>query len=226
MSKSEQSSLVSFKTWLARRSQNASLQPIVRSAMSNHRQMQIPRCRNITSRLVCYTCRLLSFVQVLSRLARSNGSSRIQFESENSLLAPTQSETLFLLHMLRVCTYHHWFSPPDRRCSSPYHELPMPITKLRALLHFRMGSHVLPVEQGRFARPHIPRNLRRCTLCTTGAIGDERHFCFECPFLDGIRAQYADLYDSSGGAMRSFMWHKDQEDVSDCLTAILQLAET
>ena len=45
------------------------------------------------------------------------------------------------------------------------------------------------------------------------------------PFLDGIRAQYADLYDSSGGAMRSFMWHKHQEDVSDCLTAILQLAE-
>ena len=120
----------------------------------------------------------------------------------------------------------HWFSPPDRRCSSPYYELPMPITKLRALLHFRMGSHVLPVEQGRFARPHIPRNLRRCTLCTTGAVGDERHFCFECPFFDGIRAQYADLYDSSGGAMRSFMWHKDQEDVSDCLTAILQLAET
>ena len=42
-------------------------------------------------------------------------------------------------------------------------------------------------------------------------------FCFECPFFDGIRAQYADLYDSSGGALRSFMWHKDQEGVSDCL---------
>ena len=126
----------------------------------------------------------------------------------------------------KLCTYHRWFSPPDRRYSSPYYELPMPITKLRALLHFRMGSHALPVEQGRFARPHIPRNLRRCTLCTTGAIGDERHFCFECPFFDGIRAQYADLYDSSGGAMRSFMWHKDQEGVSDCLTAIFRLAET
>ena len=46
------------------------------------------------------------------------------------------------------------------------------------------------------------------------------------PIFDGIRAQYADLYDSSGGAMRSFMWHKDQEGVSDCLTAILRLAET
>ena len=110
--------------------------------------------------------------------------------------------------------------------STPYYELPMPITRLRALLHFRMGSHALPVEQGRFARPHITRNFRRCTLCNTGAVGDERHFCFEYPSFDGIRAQYADLYDSSCGAMRSFMWHKDQEGVSDCLTAILQLAET
>lgn len=99
-------------------------------------------------------------------------------------------------------------------------------TRLKALLHFRMGSHTLPVEQGRFARPHIPRKLRRCTLCTTGALGDERHFCFECPFFDGIRAQHADLYDSSGGAMRSFVWHKDQEGVFDCLTAIIRLAET
>ena len=45
-------------------------------------------------------------------------------------------------------------------------------------------------------------------------------------FLMELELQYAHLYDSSGGAMRSFMWHKDQEDVSDCLTAILQLAET
>ena len=36
----------------------------------------------------------------------------------------------------------------------------------------------------------------------------------------------ADLYDSSGGAMHSFVWHKDQEGMSDCLTALLQLAET
>ena len=72
--------------------------------------------------------------------------------------------------------------------------------------------------------PEIFAGAHTCTI--GGAIGDERHFCFGCPFFYGIRAQYANLYDSSGGAMRSFMWHKDQEGVSDCLTAILQLAET
>ena len=37
------------------------------------------------------------------------------------------------------------------------------ITKLRALLQFRWGFHALPIEQGRFSKPQVPRNLlRRC----------------------------------------------------------------
>ena len=42
----------------------------------------------------------------------------------------------------------------------------------------RMGSHALPVEQGRLAKPAVPRHLRRCTLCGTRALGDETAFCF------------------------------------------------
>ena len=97
----------------------------------------------------------------------------------------------------------------------------MPITKLRALLQFRMGSHALPVEQGRFARPVIPRNLRRCTLCSTRSVGDERHDLLECPKFHESRAQYAELFDSSAGAMRSFVWHKDQQAVFDYMTAVI-----
>ena len=41
-----------------------------------------------------------------------------------------------------------------------------------------------------------------------------------------IRAQYAELFDSSAGAMRSFVWHKDQQAVCDCMTAVIRLAET
>ena len=97
---------------------------------------------------------------------------------------------------------------------------------LWALLQFRMGSHALPVEQGRFARPVIPSNLRRCTLCSTRSVGDERHYLLECPNFDEVRAQYAELFDSSAGAMRSFVWHKDQQAVCDYMTAVIQLAET
>ena len=78
--------------------------------------------------------------------------------------------------------------------AAPYYELPMPITKLRALLQFRLGSHALPIEQGRFSKPQVPRNLRRGSLCSTRSVGDERHYLFECPKFDDIRAQFAELY--------------------------------
>ena len=71
----------------------------------------------------------------------------------------------------------------------------MPTTRLRALLQFRMGSQALPVEQGRFAGPIIPRNLRRCTLCSTRPVSDERHYLLSA-LLHEIRAQYADFFDS------------------------------
>ena len=45
----------------------------------------------------------------------------------------------------------------------------------------------MPVEQGRLARPAIPRHLRRCNLCKTKALGDERHFGFEHEALSDQR---------------------------------------
>ena len=65
----------------------------------------------------------------------------------------------------KLCTYFAWFLRPSQLETVPYFEIPMPISRLRLLMQFRMGSHALPVEQGRLARPAIPRHLRRCTLC-------------------------------------------------------------
>ena len=81
----------------------------------------------------------------------------------------------------KLCTYFAWFLRLTQLKSVPYFEIPMPISRLRLLMQFCMGSHALPVEQGRFARPAIPRHLRHCTLCKTRALGDERHFVFDCP---------------------------------------------
>ena len=74
-----------------------------------------------------------------------------------------------------------------------YFEIPMPISRLLLLMQFRMGSHALPVEQGRLARPAIPRHLRCCNLCETKAFGDERHFVFDCPHFAHIRRQFRAL---------------------------------
>ena len=44
-----------------------------------------------------------------------------------------------------------------------------------------MGSHLLPIEQGRHLR--LPRHRRVFRLCNTGALGDERHMLLDCPAL-------------------------------------------
>ena len=122
----------------------------------------------------------------------------------------------------KLCTYQRWFSRPANTSFEPYYNLPISISKLRLLAQFRMGSHLLPVEQGRFQRPRVPRYLRRCTLCGTHALGDERHFVFECPSFQAIRSGFTDLFDAAGGAMRSLLWQRDQKAVVDCLVAILR----
>ncbi len=70
-------------------------------------------------------------------------------------------------------------------------------------MQFRLGSHDLPIEQGRMARPIVPRYLRRCTLCSRHAPGDERHFMLECPQFDDIHAQYPDLLQDAHDSMRN-----------------------
>ena len=46
---------------------------------------------------------------------------------------------------------------------------------------FRTVDHKLPTKTGRYTR--IPRNERVCKMCNSGHLGDEFHFCLECPAL-------------------------------------------
>ncbi len=68
----------------------------------------------------------------------------------------------------KLCTYLRWFARPDRTSTEPYYELPLPVTKLRSIFHFRVGAHSLPVEQaglrclrchGIYAGAHFVRPL-------------------------------------------------------------------
>ena len=42
-------------------------------------------------------------------------------------------------------------------------------------------NHKLPIETGRYTR--IPINERVCKMCNSDQLGDEFHFCLECPAL-------------------------------------------
>ena len=48
----------------------------------------------------------------------------------------------------KLCTYHHWFGRPNKVHCEPYYELPMSITRLRALVQFRLGSQCLLSKAG------------------------------------------------------------------------------
>ena len=98
----------------------------------------------------------------------------------------------------QLCTYHHRFGRPSNLRFEPCYELPMGISKLRALVQFRVGSHTLPIEQGRFAKPALPRHLRRCTVCDAQAVGDELHCVFDCPRFSDIRTQFPGLFQDAG----------------------------
>ena len=106
------------------------------------------------------------------------------------------------MNVEKLCAYHHWFGRSSNLRFEPDYELPMGISKLRALVQFGLGSHTLPVEQGRFARPAVLRHLRRCTVCDTQAVGDELHCVFDCPQLSDVRAQFLGLFQDAAGCMR------------------------
>ena len=47
------------------------------------------------------------------------------------------------------------------------------------VIRFRLGSHKLPIETGRWSRTQ--RNQRLCKTC--GILGDEEHYIFHCPLI-------------------------------------------
>lgn len=62
------------------------------------------------------------------------------------------------------------------------------IKKFRiALTKLRSSSHRLEIETGRWARPKIERQNRKCKICSLDVIEDEFHFVLECPNYTQLR---------------------------------------
>lgn len=123
--------------------------------------------------------------------------------------------------------------PPGELRLEPHLDIPMPSSRLRLqlLIKFRMVSHMrahfVPVEHGRFVWPMMPRQLCRCIICSTHAMGDERHNVLDSPHFEfaHIRRQSRSLFQDADGALRTFTWHPNQKAVCHCLAAILILAD-
>ena len=65
-------------------------------------------------------------------------------------------------------------------------------TSRRRLAQFRMGSHILGVETGRWQR--LPRAERLCPRCSCSVVDDEAHMIWGCPALIDQRVQHSELF--------------------------------
>ena len=64
----------------------------------------------------------------------------------------------------------------------------LPFKKRIALTRFRLSSHRLPIETGRWY--NIDRHLRLCNFCHDNSLGDEFHYLFECTTFRDDRDRY------------------------------------
>jgi hypothetical protein len=61
-----------------------------------------------------------------------------------------------------------------------------------ALSKFRLSSHNLEIEQGRYY--NIERAERKCKICCTNLIENEYHFMLTCPLYSHLRRKYFKSY--------------------------------
>jgi exonuclease III len=74
----------------------------------------------------------------------------------------------------------------DYMCLQPYLAKPIPYMCKKMIAKYRLSSHLLKIETGRFVR--TIRNMRLCEQCdTTHLIEDEFHFILVCPRYTHLR---------------------------------------
>jgi hypothetical protein len=88
----------------------------------------------------------------------------------------------------KLLTYRMWFAPDDG--TPKKHRWWFHVNdkaRIEALAQFRLGSHWLQVERGRYTG--VPRSQRCCSFCENAARDDEMHL-LQCPLYAGLRYRY------------------------------------
>ena len=57
---------------------------------------------------------------------------------------------------------------------------------------WRLSSHNIKIETGRYTTPFTPREERVCSECPL-SVEDEHHVVFQCPLYRNVRMKYRDL---------------------------------
>ena len=62
-----------------------------------------------------------------------------------------------------------------------------------AITRWRLSSHDLRVEKGRYTSPRTPREERTCSRCPA-YVEDEEHVLFQCPLYECVRVKFRDTF--------------------------------
>ena len=77
---------------------------------------------------------------------------------------------------------------PDTFFLQYYLRKSLPDSFTRVIAKFRMSSHNLLIEKGRYT--NVPRDQRICLNCNSNDIEDEYHFIFMCPKYSDLRSRF------------------------------------
>ena len=86
----------------------------------------------------------------------------------------------------KLYTFATWFAPETWVRSESWTRHLTRADHIRVMAQFRLGSHWLQIQQGRFTR--TPRSQRCCTHCA-GCVEDEAHI-LQCPKYLDLRQRY------------------------------------
>ena len=72
----------------------------------------------------------------------------------------------------------------------------IPRAHRRVLAQFRAGCLPIAIETGRYSRPTIPLEERKCLFCIQDVIEDEKHFLTNCNLYNDLRSELYNSYSS------------------------------
>ena len=91
----------------------------------------------------------------------------------------------------RCCTYKDIKSIHD---IEPYLQRDIHSSIRSAFTKLRLSSHRFMVERGRWMKPKVQYNDRKCTLCNDNDIQDEYHIVLKCAYYNEVRRKYIKPY--------------------------------
>ena len=111
----------------------------------------------------------------------------------------------------------------DMSCVDPIYNQFLREDKRILISKWRLSSHSLHIEKGRYTSPITPREERTCEICPT-CVEDESHVLFVCPLYDIVRVRFRDFFQAHN-TVRKVLNPSDIQGAETLGDILLQIEE-